>query len=422
MRYDLMFQDIVKTIRDDYAGRQEIKNMNVSKAFASTLGNAYSKGTLDKLFFLRIIQQYFAVLQDRNLQFTLADSEEYQASSRGFYARRKGDFLYVTEVTQDDRLRPGDKITRINSKAPGFFRQHLMQNIFGSEEPERELWNGFLKMANKIRVEHADGSTEDLELKSFPPEPLLSGVSFRQMDERTVYLKIESFYNEEAIENLTAENREVLENCEKLIVDVRRNRGGYDHAYLPLLPFICDRTMKWKDFMGEQGVYTNYTKKNCDRRIGQLTLYLGSGDADAEEMARELIRETKDQYGVGYVYEKDRDLALSEEKITVGKAPRQVILLTDTWCEDAGERFVQQCRRMEKVKVIGRPTMGTIDYSNNITIDYGEGFLFTYPISRSRDCQKGRGVRRRGVRVDEYLAWTPAECTEDLILKRAMEL
>ena len=422
MRYDLIFQEIVKTIRDDYAGRQEIRNIHISKMFASSLGNAFSKGTLDRLFFLRVMQQYFAVLQDRNLKLTLEDSEEYRASSRGFYTRRKGDSLYVTEVTQETRLRPGDKIIRIQSKTPGYFRTHLMQNIFGSDEEEREMWNGFLKMANNITVEHADGSTEKLELKSYAPEPLLSEVSFRQVDETTVYLKIESFYDEEGIEQLVKEHKEALDACEKLIIDVRKNRGGYDDAYRPLLPYICDRSMMWKDFMGEQGIYTNYTKKNCERRIAQLRPFAEGDDPEEAAMAKDMIRETQNQFGVGYVYEKDRDLAVSEEKIVVGHAPKQVILLTDTWCEDTGESFVQQCRRQERVKVIGRPTMGTIDYSNPITIDFGDGIRFTYPISRSRDCQKGRGVRRRGVRVDEYIPWTPAECTEDPILKRALEM
>ena len=69
----------------------------------------------------------------------------------------------------------------------------------------------------------------------------------------------------------------------------------------------------------------------------------------------------------------------------------------------------------------GRPTMGTLDYTNPVMVEYDE-FIFTYPISRTAASLEGEGVDERGVQPDVLVPWTPEECTADLLAQKALAL
>ena len=103
--------------------------------------------------------------------------------------------------------------------------------------------------------------------------------------------------------------------------------------------------------------------------------------------------------------------------------PEQVILITDTFCENEGEQFVAMARRCgAKVKVIGRPTMGTLDYFDNIYLPINAQMGLSYPIRMTKAAFDGEGISEKGLPVDEYIAWTPDEITEDVLLQRALAL
>ena len=98
------------------------------------------------------------------------------------------------------------------------------------------------------------------------------------------------------------------------------------------------------------------------------------------------------------------------------------MILSDTWCEYAGETFIRLCKKSPRVTVLGRPTMGNIDYCNPVSILYEGRFTFTYPMSKTKAAMEGRGLSGKGVPVDVYVPWTPAECTEDILLAKALAL
>jgi len=103
------------------------------------------------------------------------------------------------------------------------------------------------------------------------------------------------------------------------------------------------------------------------------------------------------------------------------KAPAKIVILTDTFCEDEGEQFVAACKRCSgKVTVIGRPTMGTLDYDDCIHISVGEHMILSYPIRMTRAAYEGHGISEKGLDVDEYAAWTPEEIGKDLLLEKAL--
>ena len=97
------------------------------------------------------------------------------------------------------------------------------------------------------------------------------------------------------------------------------------------------------------------------------------------------------------------------------------MVLTDTWCEQEAERFVQLAKQQGRAVLAGRPTMGTLDYTNPVMVEYDE-FIFTYPISRTAASLEGEGVDERGVQPDVLVPWTPEECTADLLAQKALTL
>ena len=127
-------------------------------------------------------------------------------------------------------------------------------------------------------------------------------------------------------------------------------------------------------------------------------------------------------YGKGLTYQPP--VPMENEYITpASRAPEKVVLITDTFCEDEGEQFVAMCARCgSKVVTIGRPTMGTLDYYDCINLAVYEHMTLSYPIRMTKAAYEGRGISEKGLPVDEYIAWTPQEIKEDLLLKRAREI
>ena len=418
MNYELLFDDMIRTIRKDYAGAAEIKNPGEARDFSANLSQAFSAKKLDDVYFLRIMNQYLATIRDRNMTLTLKDNDHYKQGDRGITVRCCGKELIVTS-SRDERIHPGDRLGKINAKSPKWYLEHMSKNIFWSDEEERMDWTEFLNASERVRVDRPDGTKEFMDLKNFEPAAVSEEISFSEPKEGTVLLRIDSFLDPDAVAAALDEHRDALQAADTVIFDLRNNQGGYDNAFYPLLPFVVDRPVLLREFMGEQGVYTNYTKKNSKRLVAQLTPYLTSEEEGYKELAQELIDTAKEKSGAGQVYEKDEDLALNDTLLTPMPC-RRVILLTDTFTEDAAELFVQQAARSEKVTVVGRPTRGTIDYTNCITAYYEGGFLFRYPISRSRDCQKGKCVKDTGLPVDVYVPWSEEELTRDVVLDIAL--
>ena len=420
MNYEMLFDEITRTIRKDYAGAAEITNPREVSDFSYNLSQAFKMKKLDDIYFLRVMNQYLATIRDKNLTLTLRDNDHYQSGDRGIEVRCHEKELYVT-ASRDERIKPGDKLGKINAKSPKWYLEHMTKNVFWSDEEERMDWKEFLISSERVRVDRPDGTREFMDLKTFPEEKPQEEIVFSQPAEDTVCLRIDSFLDTEKVAQALAEHEEAIGAAGRLILDLRRNRGGFDNAFYPLLPYVTDHSMLLRDFMGEQGLYTNYTKKNSKRRVSQLTPYLTSEEEGYKELAEELIEEAKEKSGAGYVYEKDEDLA-ADDQMLEKKGPEKVIILTDTFTEDAAELFVQQASRMKRVTVVGRPTGGTIDYSNNVAVAFEGGFVFSYPISRSSDCQKGKCVKNVGLPVDVYVPWTPEELEKDVILQKALEV
>ena len=93
--------------------------------------------------------------------------------------------------------------------------------------------------------------------------------------------------------------------------------------------------------------------------------------------------------------------------------PNRIFILSDIYCRSSGDNFVQMMKQFKKVTVVGRPTLGILDYSNCCTVDYGD-YRLMFPTSRCLSVDQGRGMTDKGVEPDIEIPWTPAHFERDV--------
>ena len=87
-RYDQLFQEIVHTIKEDYAGFAMGQEHHDPRPYVHTIGTAFMKKELDADLFYRQVNQYLAETDDRNLRFSRRPDTDYQPFTNGFFTRR----------------------------------------------------------------------------------------------------------------------------------------------------------------------------------------------------------------------------------------------------------------------------------------------------------------------------------------------
>lgn len=369
-RYDELFGEIVTILRRDWAGKDRLSERFDPRYYNTAVGQAWHDDKLDELLFLRYMSQMLAVIGERHLRISLRPSETYTPWSPGFFARRYGDALVVTAVSGETRLRPGDMITAVNGGSPSHHQRVFQKNFLFSGEPEREDWRGLLKMADFIDVTHADGSAGQLDLRRHPPE--------------------------------TPAGIAVLERPGGLILDLRNAQTLGDHDIEPLLSRLCRPDTPLSDLMGG-GVYVNYTRLNC-----LIMAAAFASDPDAGDYIADL-RGKLDQ---GFLYEPDED----DTVLPGSERPAKAAVLIDTWTRDEAEALARAAKRAG-AHLIGRPSLGTLDYCGEVHYELDERYTLTWPTAISREAQEGEPIGP--VRPDEYVPFTPAECEADLLMQRA---
>lgn len=422
MESNKILADVFQTIRNDYAGFAEKQARHDPSPFVTMLGQAYYDHRMKPILIFQAMNQYCANLQDRNLKFTMDESEEYHPFSRGFSVRRSAEEgMFVDEVTAESALQVGDQVLTINRTAPQRIVETLPNPLLGADKAEREQWNGYLKLAEHIHVRHRDGSEEEVVMQRYPIEEP-AAPQCTQPAEGVVVLRFASFGTAEETQAFLDAHAEALENCGTLVLDLRKNCGGNEEGFLPLLPYIVAKDTTLGEMYGEQKIRTNYTAMNCNRLIHSLRPFLEDENEEMRVAAAEAIAFYQSMKGKGWVKE-ERELPAEAELTITKKGPTKIRLLTDTWCENEGERFVQLAAKQgrEGLSTLGRPTMGNLDYLNPVSVRY-DRYTFTYPMSKTEAAAQGCGISEKGIEPDVYVPFTSAECTEDILLKKALEI
>ena len=402
--YQQLFRDVVTVLRRDYAGKDVMGDRFAPRYYTQAIGQAWNDSRLDDLLFLRFVNQMLACIGDRNLRLSLRPGEEYAPHSPGFYTRRYGDDLYVTAVTAETELSPGDRITAINGGSPAKHKSLIQKDFFRGSVPEREDWNGLLKMADILTVARPDGISGQVALKHHPPAPPVLTPAAETWDDGTVYLRPGPFDPGADTAAFLEAHAEALGAARALILDLRNGRGTEEDEILPLLPYLCREDTPLKNLLDDT-VAVNHSRLNC--------ILKAAGLPDVPE-ARDYIAELAARADTGFAEE-----SLDFEDAVVGAlAPETVVVLTDTWCRDAAETLALAAKRAG-AHLIGRETLGTIHTLAPVSYELDERYVLTWPTALSKAAFDGGVYPGEGVRPSDYIPWTPEELTRDLLLEAA---
>lgn len=375
---------------------------------------------MDDERFLYLVQAYLA-------SFGVMGHLAFRDSERGrlpFAVHRWQDALYVTDVAENAPVQRGDRIVRIDGiSVPEYAARHEVMLFGESEDRQGFAWFSLLSFAQEITIDR-DGELHTLPITLDAIWPKTVRYTCRQLEEGVAYLQLKDFGDDAAIHALIRENDALLRRSEFLIIDVRDNDGGNDSAYQPLLAF-CTAESEPPHAAGpfDTGMEINYSVRNCDARLAQFESMLEQELPQAtREMLTAFAAELKQNRGKGFVRFGDDGGNEESAEPCVGTAlPRKVFVLTDEGCASSGDAFVYEISKYSKVTVVGRPTMGILDYSNCSGQDYGR-YVLVYPTSRLLCLDEGVHMRRCGIPVDVHIPWTPGHCRRDADLDAVLAL
>ncbi|MGV7106107.1 S41 family peptidase [Flavobacterium sp. U410] len=192
----------------------------------------------------------------------------------------------------------------------------------------------------------------------------LNGFYCKRLTAKTAVLKLSNFSYPfvETIENLIEKNKDILQNTENLIIDLRGNSGGTTDAFQKLLPYILT---------------------NSVRNYGTEYLSTPSFINGMKKYRASLVDNEKNKTQIADIENRLRILEANSGKFvnfsnstveieTVNfesKSPKQIIFLSDNKIGSAAESFLLIAKQSKKVKVIGTPTSGVLDYANAYFFD-----------------------------------------------------
>jgi hypothetical protein len=184
-----------------------------------------------------------------------------------------------------------------------------------------------------------------------PPDP-----SFRILSARTALITVPSFETvfKDKVAKLVNDHRSAILKHPNLIIDVRGNGGGSDIVYYPLLPFV--RANQVHQF-GVEYLATPENAKSMDATAKKVASTCPECAASIATMAKRLQDAPS---GTFISAGPDEDYVPRE----VTRNPQRVGILIDRHCGSSCEQFALEARRHFKVKLFGRPTFGSLDYSN----------------------------------------------------------
>lgn len=229
-------------------------------------------------------------------------------------------------------------------------------------------------------VKEVGGQKED-SIKIQREIDVLDGFYIRNLSARTNLLRISSFNYPyvDRINSLIEENRELIQNGENLIIDLRGNGGGTDNAYKSLLPYISTNPIRYVgiELLSSQTLIegvTNYKNTLIEKDSEKNKI-----EIDRLESRIQLYKEN-----IGKYINVDGKIVEIDTLNLAKKSPQQIVVLADSKVGSAAENFLLAAKQSKKVKVLGAPTSGALDYANAYFFKFGcDNYKLLLPTYRS---------------------------------------
>ena len=219
----------------------------------------------------------------------------------------------------------------------------------------------FDKMRRTLIKEHQNLKVSEKQIQNKIGE--IQGFTVKPLSERTILITIPSFDYPyvEIINNLIQENQILIENSEYLIIDIRGNSGGTDNAYENLLPYLMTNSIRWTgvEFLATQTL------------ISGLEYYITTINEKKDEIEKvkgwiKLYKEN-----IGQFVNKENSSYRTEKITFAKKSAKNVVILADKEVGSATENFLIAAKQSKKVKILGTPTYGVLDYGAIRKFDFG---------------------------------------------------
>ena len=253
--------------------------------------------------------------------------------------------------------KPGEIKFRLfdNGKADYFFRDHTLS------VESYELVDNWILYFNSARYvkEFPKPDLTDNEIKAKIEE--LDGFYFKRLTDKTSLLCISSFEHNyvERINKLLEDKKDSIQNSEYLIIDVRNNLGGVYAGYEKLFPYLLTNELRGMniEFLATPTLIDEFPK-----------WYEGKKE---KEEALELTKVFKEK--IGKFVNPDTVTYYINYIKPAEKSPKEVVILVNRRTASSGEAFVLDARQSKKVKILGTPTYGVLDYGSASFFDFGCG-------------------------------------------------
>ena len=345
-----------------------------------------------------------------------------KSPNKGFLLRSTDDGLFVEGANEDTGLQVGDQVLALDGSDLEQVAS-LHKDYFISKTPERHYreWADLVSQSTSVTL-----LREGIEktIKVVPSrEPIQDQIFWKRLDDEILYLRLDNFMDEGSISRVYQECLPMMTEVKFLIIDVRRNSGGTDSLYLPLLHLGLEKdqgydSLDWDD----DGMEILYTERNVDLRLKDFEDWMQQEEISPETI--KLLGDMKEDLlchrGKGYVpYQQESEEFFPE--VRGGQYPEQIFILSDIYCRSSGDNFIQMMKQFKKVTVVGRPTLGILDYSNCCSLDYGD-YQLMFPTSRCLCVDQGKGMTDQGVEPDIEVPWSPDHFERDVDLDKCLEL
>lgn len=222
-------------------------------------------------------------------------------------------------------------------------------------------------------------------------------IQARKLSDSTLYIQIGTFSlrNMRAIDSVFKAYEKELKSMPNLVLDLRRNGGGSDESFDPIMPYIYTNPIIGigNDILATNDNverYLNYAKDpNMPEDRKKAIIAFG------EEMKK----------GLGKFVNHAADDTTTYAKIE--PYPKRVAILADGNCASTTEEFLLAARQSKKVTLMGQHTYGELDYSNKLTANSPcKDLEFQYSSTVSRRIKMGKGIDGVGIKPDIALPYT----------------
>lgn len=223
---------------------------------------------------------------------------------------------------------------------------------------------------------------------TYPQGP--KNFEIKDYDDSTSIISLPDFNesNRELIEYLIETNKNSLLKKPYLIIDVRNNGGGSDRSWYCLLPYLYTNPIK-------------VTGNDLRASIETISEYdeLYHFDKDYIKERATFFKTNGDKLG-GFI-SRSKDTILTYDSVT--QNPSKIAILINEYSASATEAFLLCAKQSKKVVLMGKPTSGTLDYSNVIEAQCPSfAFKFYYPVTKAHWLPE-YSVDKEKIQPDIYL-------------------